>query len=465
MYYSMLKKIPPTELINKTRDFLIKNELTCSISDKNAGITTMKQERYNNEIHNHLLNENIFQPSCETKYQIKMTEWYDKLNYSKIKVKEKPNSFLTIYNHHPASFYILPKVHKDFVNFPPGRPIINTCKTINRNLSSYVDFILKPVTCTIPNIILDTIYFLILLNDCKLDPTKRYALLTYDVESMYTSSKIANCKTFCTNAYHHYIQTQEETYLPRHTLQEMIQLLTLSLVYGFVMCNGEYYLQRPGIQMGNCASVTIANITGHFELLNIFKDKPEIIFNIRFVDDGFLIIDMTHITDIHEWQSVTFKHDYLKFTTTISTSTINYLDVTVSLINNQVYTNIYMKPMSKNLYLSYFSNHASHILKSLPFSQGIRIKRICSSTNDCNNQLKIMLEHFRSRGYPQKLLIDSYGRLEKFSREKLLHSNSKWLNMHLKKFHPHLHMIVKNAKTQIQTGKQQQFYAVIPRGY
>lgn len=41
--------------------------------------------------------------------------------------------------------------------------------------------------------------------------------------------------------------------------------------------------------MGNSASVTIANITAHYELEKMFKNHNEIVFNARFVDDGLLI--------------------------------------------------------------------------------------------------------------------------------------------------------------------------------
>lgn len=50
--------------------------------------------------------------------------------------------------------------------------------------------------------------------------------------------------------------------------------------------------------MGNAASVTVANITAHCELSPIFSNHDEIMFHVRFVDDGFMAIDCTDIIDI-----------------------------------------------------------------------------------------------------------------------------------------------------------------------
>jgi len=80
-----------------------------------------------------------------------------------------------------ASFNMLPKVHKQFVNVPTGRPVSSTCNTLNKNISALLDFILKPILNITPNLIIDTSHLLILLRELKLDSKSKYVIVTYDI--------------------------------------------------------------------------------------------------------------------------------------------------------------------------------------------------------------------------------------------------------------------------------------------
>ena len=165
--------------------------------------------------------------------------------------------------------------------------------------------------------------------------------------------------------------------------------------------------------MGNSASVCTANIAGHIELKNMLMNKPEIEFDARFIDDGFLIVNSTHINCMDNWCKNTFKHDYLSFTYNYSNVSLNYLDVTINITQgNKVTTTLYKKPMSKHAYLHYESNHPIHLLKSLPYSQGLRIIRICSEVEDRNNELDKMFNNFKSRGYPDHVLTNCRRKLQ-----------------------------------------------------
>lgn len=365
---------PPVQLIEKCKYFLKTNNLIVKNADKNAGICIMDLDWHDDEIYKQLDDENTYIPSCKALYDMKTDLFIDKVKAMKLKIcNDVYLDRLIYYSHKPASFYILPKVHKTFTYFPPGRPISSTCNSINRNISAYVDYLLKPVMCTLPSILLDTTHFLILLNEISLEDNRKYVLVTYDVDSMYTNLNVNNCKKFCTKAYGDYIVKNKSD--EQVSTVDMAKLLHLSLDYSMLQFRNMHYIQRRGIQMGNSASVTIANITAFHELKNIFTHK-EIVFNVRFVDDGFLIVDCTDLQNVKNWLDNVFRHDYLTFTVAHSLDSVNFLDVQVSLINNKINTALYKKPMSKNLYLSYYSNHPKHLLQALPYSQGIRIRRI-----------------------------------------------------------------------------------------
>ena len=96
-------------------------------------------------------------------------------------------------------------------------------------------------------------------------------------------------------------------------------------------------------------------------------------------------------------------HPTIKFTTEWSKTSINFLDVTVSLIGGVIETDFYVKPTDSHQYLQSSSCHPFHCKKGILFSQALRLKRICSETNSfdkrCNDLKRFLLE----RGYSSKL--------------------------------------------------------------
>lgn len=282
--------IPP-EVLVRFQDFFIQNNLIVKNADKNAGICIMHKTDYDNEILRQLHDENIYQPSTKSHFHQHMEEFTDRLKCMKIQFSDKNSTKLTNlinFNYRPANFYILPKIHKDYEIFPVGRPISSTCNTINKYLCQLVDYILKPVMTFIPNLVIDTSHLLLLLDNLNLRPDRKYVLITYDISSMYTSLKLKNCKMFCIRAYEMYKKYLSLPY--NFTSKQFKELLDLCLDYNHLEFNNFYYKQVQGIQMGNSASVTIANITAFYELHSMFKNHLEIVFNARFVDDGLLIV-------------------------------------------------------------------------------------------------------------------------------------------------------------------------------
>ena len=83
---------------------------------------------------------------------------------------------------------------------------------------------------------------------------------------------------------------------------------------------------------------------------------------------------MTHLNNIH---------DTIKFTYETSEETINFLDVQVSKNGEGgLNTDLYTKPTDAHAYLQYESCHPPHIKKSLPYSQAIRLCRICNKQDE-----------------------------------------------------------------------------------
>lgn len=104
--------------------------------------------------------------------------------------------------------------------------------------------------------------------------------------------------------------------------------------------------------------------------------------------------------------------------------------------------------MAKPLYAHYFSNLPTHLLNSLPFSQGIRIVRICSNISDRNTEIQLMLDNFKYRCYPNNLLDDTRNRLESLDRFSMLTPKKSLIIGNLSTHHPE---ILRNYKVKAET--------------
>ena len=58
--------------------------------------------------------------------------------------------------------------------------------------------------------------------------------------------------------------------------------------------------------------------------------------------------------------------------------------------------------------------------KSSLYSEGLRIKRLCSDSKDCETHLKNLKKWFHDRGYPENIIDNQLKRVKYENREELL---------------------------------------------
>ena len=79
--------------------------------------------------------------------------------------------------------------------------------------------------------------------------------------------------------------------------------------------------------------------------------------------------------------------------------TIPFLDINISLKDGYLHTDIYTKPTDTHAYLHHKSCHPRHTVNNIPFSQFLRLRRICSETETFDARADEMTGHFVARGY------------------------------------------------------------------
>jgi peptide-methionine (R)-S-oxide reductase len=84
-----------------------------------------------------------------------------------------------------------------------------------------------------------------------------------------------------------------------------------------------------------------------------------------------------------------------------------FLDTTLTIKNGKIKTDLYRKETDKVQYLLPSSCHPSHIFKSVPYSLGLRLVRICSDREDLKKRLFELEEMLLSRGYSKNIVKET----------------------------------------------------------
>ena len=171
--------------------------------------------------------------------------------------------------------------------------------------------------------------------------------------------------------------------------------------------NGRHFLQIKGCAMGTVAAPSYATIyMGHFEETHIYPDiNNDCLFYARYIDDIFLIYTGGE-TKLDEFlTNLNMKHDSIKFDHEKSTQSVAFLDTLIYIDENrQLQTTLYTKPTDTHNYLHFKSSHPKHLKESLPYSQALRLRRICSDNNELNKHSDKLKQQFIARGYSQTLV-------------------------------------------------------------
>ena len=90
---------------------------------------------------------------------------------------------------------------------------------------------------------------------------------------------------------------------------------------------------------------------------------------------------------------------------------IVFLDTLVKLEDGHIYTDLYIKPTDKQLYLNSSSCHPSNTKKGLAYGFGLRMKRIYEKEEGYKKHRQDLKIQLRRRGYSGKLIESQLGKV------------------------------------------------------
>ena len=140
----------------------------------------------------------------------------------------------------------------------------------------------------------------------------------------------------------------------------------------------------------------------------------------RYIDDCLGTASCSRV-DLERF--INYVNDYhpaLKFTWEISEASVSFLDILVSINSNALGTSVSYRPTDSHSYLLFSSSHPNHTKQSIPYSQFLRLRRLCSDDKDFETKSSEMRSFFVQRGYPTHLLDTAVQRASSIPRSDTL---------------------------------------------
>lgn len=327
--------------------------------------------------------------------------------------------FLTVEHPVTAAFYLLPKIHKEPKDNPPGRPIISGNGTLTEPASKFIDSFIKPLVRDLPSFLEDTTD---VLNKVATIPNvQSQFLVTMDVESLYTNIDHQEGLS----ALSHYLSGAGDT-VPSEFLLQLTDWVIHHNVFLFM---DELYLQKIGVPMGSCFSPNYACLfLGLWEsqyILNACNPFYECItWYGRYIDDACMVFNGSEaqLLDFHRY--VNSINPNIRLTLEYSLTSINFLDVTIYKDSEgKLHTTLFRKTTSRNTILRADSFHPPHLINNIPYGQFQRLRRICDNDSDFVSQADSMTRRFKERAYPSDVVEQAYTKARSIPRNTLLIKN------------------------------------------
>ena len=263
-------------------------------------------------------------------------------------------------------------------------------------------------------------------------------IFTMDITSLYTV--IPNSEGL--QALKHFFDQRTVKEPSSETLLRLAELVLTLNCFSFA---GNYYKQINGVAMGTKMGPSYANLfVGYVEhqFFNQYNGaKPELYG--RYIDDCIGAISSSREELGHFITSVNSFHPALKYTWEISETSLAFLDINVSISGNVLCTSMHYKPTDSHSYLLYSSSHPSHVKNSIPYSQFLRLRRLCSDDSNFSSKSE-MCQFFEKRGYPVSVVKAGHHRAQQFDRQSSLQTSQKDKNDRIPftlTFHPHNHAV------------------------
>ena len=399
-------------------------EITIKEADKGSGVVILNTAFYTDKIEMMLSDPTTYSRSEITRETLtnKVSNFIDR---HKNLLTPGEHRALTHFDGDLAYLYGLPKIHKstlikysiadqlsetillenpDDLTF---RPIVSCTKCPLSKPNELLDKLLRPFLQHLNYRIQDSWELLRKLpssvpTDCR--------VTTADISSLYTN--VSHHAGICAITY--FLDTYPDLIHPRINKEFVLDLLNFCLHNSFFTFNKHCYHQRWGCPMGAKFSPTYCDLKVGYDELNLAikirdtfqNDIAEFVLDsyYRYLDDVVIfwrdsygdfgiIITMFDTLD----DNLTFIFDPLL-------CSANFLDITITISQGSINTDIFHKDTDTFNYVPYKSNHPKHTKNNIPYCLARRICGIVSEDNTRTLRLGQMASRLAAKGYPKSVI-------------------------------------------------------------
>ena len=336
-----------------------------------------------------------------------------------------------------ARFYLLPKIHKQLHDVP-GRPVISNCGYYTENISAILDFHLQSLAQAVKLHIKDTNDFLNKLHSLPKLPSD-VILCTVDVVGLYP-----NIPHEGLSALRKRLNNRKEKYISTDRLCDLAGVVLKNNIFKF---SKKIFKQKRGTAIGTkfAPPYSILFMAELEEAILKEADfKPYLWW--RCIDDIFFFWEhgeeklRSFINDINK------NHPTIKFTAEWLKTSINFLDVMVSITEGIIETGLYVKPTDSHQYLLSSSCHPFYCKKGIPYSQALRLNRTCSNNKFFDKRCNDLEKYLLDRGYSERMVRKEILRTRAIPRDTLLGKVNNQKNNNKITFNITYHPVFRNVK-------------------
>jgi hypothetical protein len=395
-------------------------------SDKGLGPCAVTYDQYVEDALIHLQDKEIYRQLTREEALHQMATVKDTINSWIEKHHKTVGKQTTQYiRHHMANnsehpfgqFYIMYKIHKGKKNNRwPTRPVCSDVSSLQHGLGKYITEMLLPIAQCQQSYFRDSYALKTLLDEITVAPGS--FLFTSDATSMYTNIRtkpaIAHIST--------YLRDEASRTFTHYDPEALIEAIHIVFENNIIAFGDTYWQQTSGTGMGISPAPPWATIFyGLYERSLLAQWGDRIGFYRRFIDDVFGIWISHPCQDTNEqlWREFQMDmqkwHD-LEWTCEPLSTSVNFMDLTISIEGTRLSTTLYEKPQNLYLYLPPHSSHPRGIAAGLILGQVLRIRRLCSKQGDADEHIKQFFYRLCERGHEPSTLIPLFSRAEDNAR-------------------------------------------------
>ena len=383
--------------------------ITIKPSDKNLGLTVVDREWYNNEAYRQLNDRLTYQP-LGPNFEFgsvfgQLNDLVDELKFSRMldstevdfilrsKKDERTGNDLPF---KVPNFYMLIKVHKKPV---VGRPIVASTNWVTTQASKYVAIQLQGLMKHVSDLVPDSMFLVKELERTRWPLDTECTLVAADVVNLYPSIPIKDAlrqlKAF-------FALLGEENVGLGFNADTVLRLTEFVLENNFLSFGDQIYHQIKGTAMGTNLAPALANIWVFMTLRPATANLPGRYF--RFLDDLLLLLQLDPAHAERWLAGLQNLHEALKFTWSISTHEVPFLDVLVQVKpgfrqTGVFQTSVYQKSLNAYLYIPAHSGHTLKEKRGWVRGELIRYVRLSSTQAGFFETAALFFERLRARGY------------------------------------------------------------------